>query len=101
VYVIPEEGAEFRATPSGAFAVYASRNKGRTWTALTRGLPQKQAFIHVHRQAMAVDHLQPHGLYVGTSTGTIYASRTEGRSWEPVIQYLPHITSLRTALTIR
>jgi photosystem II stability/assembly factor-like uncharacterized protein len=100
IYVVPEEGAEFRATPSGAFTIYKSENRGRTWTKLTRGLPRKQAFIHVHRQAMAVDVLQPHGLYVGTHTGTIFASRNEGRSWEAVLQHLPHITSLRTALVI-
>ena len=98
VYVIPEVGPEFRATPSGSFTVHVSADRGRTWKKLTRGLPQKNAFIHVHRQAMAVDPLQPHGLYVGTSTGTIYASRSEGRSWEPVLQHLPHVTSLRTAV---
>lgn len=101
VYVVPEEGAEFRAAPSGSFAICASSDRGRRWRRLTRGLPQKQAFLHVHRQAMATDHLRPHGLYVGTSTGTIYASRTEGRSWEPILQHLPQITSLRTAVITR
>jgi len=101
IYVIPEVGPEFRANPSGTFAVYTSRDRGRSWKKLTRGLPQKNAFIHVHRQAMTVDPLEPHGIYVGTSTGTIYASRTEGRSWEPVLQHLPHVTSLRTAVITR
>ncbi len=101
IYVVPEEGAEFRAAPSGSFAVYASHDRGRTWNRLARGLPQKHAYIHVHRQSMTVDTLSPHGIYVGTSTGTVYASRSEGRSWEPIVSNLPHITSLRTAVLSR
>ena len=98
IYVIPEEGAEFRATPKGRFAVYVSRNRGGTWKALTKGLPQQNAFIHVHRQAMSVDALKPHGIYVGASQGIVYASRNEGRSWELIAEHLPQITSVHTAL---
>ncbi|MBI4429125.1 MAG: exo-alpha-sialidase [Ignavibacteriales bacterium] len=97
VYVIPEEGAEFRAVPKGRMAVYRSTNRGKTWQKLTKGLPSKNAFLHVHRQAMKVDRLYPHGMYVGTSSGQIYYSRNEGKTWSLLADYLPTIYSLNVA----
>jgi len=98
IYVIPEEGAEFRAPVNTAFAVHRSKNKGENWEKLTNGLPQKNAFIHVHRQAMTVDNHETCGIYVGTSTGQIFFSRDEGENWETLADYLPPIFSLHSVL---
>ena len=94
VYVIPEQGAEFRATPKGQFAVYRSNNRGKTWKKLNKGLPSKNSFLHVHRQAMTHDALERFGLYVGTTSGQIFYSLNGGDSWKLLGEYLPAIFSL-------
>ncbi len=99
IFVIPEEGAEFRCPVNGEFAVYRSRNRGDDWQKLTNGLPDSKAYLHVFRQAMAVDTCQPYGIYVGTSTGQIFYSMDEGNSWEVLAQWLPPIFSLSCSVT--
>jgi len=98
VYVIPEEGAEFRSVPGGKPGIFRSRNRGKSWEKLANGLPKKDAFLHVLRQAMRVDSLDPHGIYVGTSSGQIFYSRNEGKTWQTLIDYLPSIYSLSVAV---
>jgi hypothetical protein len=41
-----------------------TRNAGKTWQRLDKGLPQSQAWWTVKRQAMAADAGEPVGLYV-------------------------------------
>ena len=53
---------------------------------------------HVFRQAMAADSADPFGLYVGTSTGQVFFSADEGDSWTVLIDCLPPIYSLSSAL---
>ena len=97
VFVIPEQGGEFRASANGRFEVYRSTNRGNTWKALTKGLPGKPSFLHVHRQAMAHDQLDPFGLFVGASNGQIFWSRDAGNSWRLFAEHLPQIFSLSCA----
>ena len=99
VYVIPEEGAEFRASKGGSFAVYRSTNRGKSWKKLNKGLPAKNAFLHVHRQATTRDSLEKFGLYVGTTNGQIFYSTSEGDSWKLLTENLPAIYSLNVAVT--
>ena len=98
IYVIPEEGAEFRAVSGGSFGIYRSRNKGKAWKKLTKGLPSKHAYAHVYRQATAADQLDRAGLYVGTSNGQIFFSTNDGDTWKLLADNLPPIYSLRTAV---
>jgi len=97
VYVIPEEGAEYRG-PVGSFGVYRSKNKGAKWQKLNKGLPAKEMFVHVYRQAMAVDTCDPCGVYVGTSGGDILYSRNEGDGWQVLATWLPSVFSLSAAV---
>lgn len=98
IYVIPEEGAEFRAVVQGEFAVYRSKDKGKNWKKLTKGLPKRNAFLQIHRQAMTMDSLDTAGVYIGTSSGQIFYSRDEGKKWDLLIDYLPTIYSLSAAV---
>ncbi|MEX2446489.1 MAG: exo-alpha-sialidase [Dehalococcoidia bacterium] len=97
VFVIPEQGPEFRAPAGGRFAIYRSRDRGAHWEQLTRGLPEHYTALHVYRQAMAADPGDPAGLYVGTSTGQLFASFDDGDSWELLWDMLPPIYSLEAA----
>ena len=97
-FVIPLEPQEymFRAT-DGAVRVYRYGKSGK-WRALSRGLPRKDAYVSVLRQAMSSDTLDPCGVYFGTQEGVLFASNDSGASWEVAAQYLPPIYSVTAAI---
>lgn len=97
IFVIPLKGAEFRCPPQNKLRVYRSRNGGKTWKALGKGLPQKDAFVSVYREGMAMDAGEPAGVYFGTNTGKIFGSRNEGDSWHLVADNLPPVYSVEAA----
>ena len=84
----PEEG---RFAPDGALAVWRTRDRGDTWERHGKGLPQQDAYVGVLREALAVDRLDPVGVFFGTSTGQLYGSRDEGKNWDLVAANLPPI----------
>jgi hypothetical protein len=85
-----------RYVPEGKAAVWRTRDQGASWQALREGLPQKDAYFGVLRQAMSVDTLDPAGVYFGTGGGTLYASADEGESWRCIGEHLPGILSVET-----
>jgi hypothetical protein len=97
-YILPLESDEFRCTPQGRLRVYRTRNAGRTWQAMTKGLPQEDAFETVLRDAMTTDTLPRAGVYFGTRSGSLYASADEGTSWRLVARSLPPILCVRAAV---
>ncbi len=98
VYIVPLESDQFRCPPGGKLRVYRTRNGGRSWQALTRGLPQKGVFDPVLRDALATDTLDPAGVYVGTRNGKLWGSRDGGSSWRLLADGLPSIVSVKTAV---
>jgi photosystem II stability/assembly factor-like uncharacterized protein len=96
IFLVPEKSDNFRFVPDGRFIVWRSRNGGRTWQKLTRGLPQKSAYLHVHRHAMTAEATGTDKacVYVGTTTGEIFYTRTNGDSWELLPFHLPAVYSL-------
>ena len=97
VYILPVESDEFRCSCDGRLRVYRTRNAGASWEALTRGLPQKQAFETVVRDAMTVDSFDPAGIYFGTRSGQLFGSRDDGKSWNKIHDGLPSIVCVRSA----
>ena len=77
-FTIPIDSAEQRFVPQGKLRVARSRDGGRTWKLLTKGLPQFNAHVLVLREAMSSDDRDPAGIYFGTSTGTLFYSRDGG-----------------------
>ena len=75
----------FRAT-NGALSVYRSTKSGK-WRKLSKGLPGKNAYVSVLRQAMSSDGLDPCGVYFGTAGGTVFASADEGASWDAAAEH--------------
>ena len=46
------------------------------------------------RDAMAVDSLDPCGIYFGTTGGQVYGSADGGDSWAPIVRDLPAVLSV-------
>ena len=98
-WVFPMDGTAVwpRTSPDGRPAVYATRNAGTTWQRLDAGLPAKQAWWTVKRQAMTGDAADPVGLYFGTTSGELWMSRDEGRRWACIARHLPEIYAVEAA----
>ncbi len=94
VYVLPIKSDSEHYPPEGKLRVYRSRAGGNEWEALTKGLPQEDCYHNVLRDAMAVDKLDPCGVYFGTTGGQVYASNNAGDSWEAIARDLPRILSV-------
>ncbi len=94
VYVVPITSDSLHFVPDGKLRVFRSRTGGNEWEPLTKGLPQKDCYVNVLRDAMAVDSLDKCGIYFGTSGGQVYASADAGDSWEPIVRDLPAVLSV-------
>jgi photosystem II stability/assembly factor-like uncharacterized protein len=94
VYVVPIKSDSEHYPPEGKLRVYRSRTGGDDWEPLTHGLPQANCYLNVLRDSMAVDSLEPCGLYFGTTGGQIYGSADEGDTWKPLVRDLPRVLSV-------
>ena len=94
VYVVPIESDSLHYPPEGKLRVYRSRTGGNEWEALTNGLPQKDCYVNVLRDAMAVDTLDPCGIYFGTTGGQVYVSPDGGDHWSAIMRNLPSVLSV-------
>src|SRR5437867_2466012 len=94
IYVVPIKSDSEHYPPDGKLRVYRSRTGGHDWEALTNGLPQRHCYVNVLRDAMAVDTLDPCGVYVGTTGGQVYASADAGNRWAPIVEHLPSVVSV-------
>ncbi len=94
IYVVPIESDSLHYPPEGKLRVYRSRSGGNEWEALTQGLPQRDCYVNVLREAMAVDQLDSCGIYFGTTGGQVYASADSGDHWTAIARDLPAVLSV-------
>jgi BNR/Asp-box repeat len=94
VYVVPIKSDSEHYVHDAKLRVYRSRTGGNEWEPLTKGLPQKDCYVNVLRDAMAVDSLDKCGVYFGTTGGQVYASADAGESWNPIVRDLPAVLSV-------
>jgi hypothetical protein len=94
VYVVPIKSDSEHYPPDAKLRVFRSRTGGNEWEPLTNGLPQSHCYVNVLRDAMAVDHLDPCGVYFGTTGGQVYASADAGDHWDPIVRDLPAVLSV-------
>jgi photosystem II stability/assembly factor-like uncharacterized protein len=94
IYVVPIKSDSEHYPPNSKLRVYRSRTGGNEWEALTKGLPQRNCYVNVLRDAMCVDSLEPCGIYFGTTGGQVYGSADAGDSWKPIVRDLPAVLSV-------
>jgi hypothetical protein len=94
VYVVPIKSDSEHFPLDGMLRVYRSRTGGNEWEALTHGLPQRDCYVNVLRDATSVDSLDPCGIYFGTTGGQVYASADAGDRWTAIVRDLPAVLSV-------
>jgi len=94
VYVIPIKSDSEHFPPEGKLRVYRSKSGGNEWEPLTKGLPQKDCFVNILRDAMSVDSLDKCGIYFGTTGGQVYVSPDGGDNWNAIVNNLPAVLSV-------
>jgi hypothetical protein len=94
VYVVPIKSDSEHFPLDGKLRVFRSKTGGNEWEPLTKGLPQRDCYVNVLRNAMAVDTLDSCGVYFGTTGGQVYASSDAGDSWAPIARDLPAVLSV-------
>jgi len=94
IYVVPIKSDGEHYPPDGKLRVYRSRSGGNEWEPLTKGLPQKDCYVNVLRDAMAVDSMDECGIYFGTTGGQVYGSSDGGDTWAPLVSNLPKVLSV-------
>ena len=94
IYVVPIKSDSEHFPPEGKLRVFRSRTGGNEWEPLSKGLPQRDCYVNVLRDAMAVDSLDKCGIYFGTTGGQVYASADAGESWNPIVRDLPAVLSV-------
>lgn len=94
LFAVPIESGEYRMPVGGALRPHRSTDGGDSWQPLDHGLPSPPYEAGVLRGAMAVDGLDPPGVYFGTIAGDVFLSADAGDSWQALPCTLPRILSV-------
>jgi hypothetical protein len=97
VYVVPLT-PQTRTCPESAPAVWRSENGGASWKRLAKGLPKKDSYFTVLRDAMDIDELPSPSVYFGTTTGQLWMGQEGGEKWECLFDSLPPINCVKVAV---
>jgi photosystem II stability/assembly factor-like uncharacterized protein len=94
IYVAPIKSDSEHFPIDGKLRIYRSRTGGNEWEELGKGLPERDCYVNVLRDAMAVDSLDQCGVYFGTTGGQVYGSADAGDTWMPIAKHLPAVLSV-------
>lgn len=97
-YVCPGISGYQHWVPEAKLAVYRTRNRGDKWERLDKGFPREDSYVNFLRESMAVDQLDPAGVYLGSNTGQLFFSRDSGDSWRLAAPMFPPINSVATII---
>lgn len=93
-WVVPAKKDELRYPVDGKFVVNRTRDGGKTFEALTKGLPEAPAYDMVYRHALELDATGDR-LVMGSTTGSLWTSDDQGDSWELLTSHLPPVYCVR------
>ena len=92
VFIVPLDSDGKRFTCEGKLRVYRTRNNGKSWEPLTKGLPQKNAYEVILRDSVASTG---NNIFFGTKNGKLFGSPDDGDSWKLIEGSLPEITCVK------
>ena len=103
IWVFPIDGNEAwsRVSPEGQPSLYCSQDGGDTWFRQDIGLPMRNAWFTVLRQALTTDSMNNAGIYFGTTCGSLWMSSNEGNSWRQIAVHLPRILAVETGVILK
>jgi hypothetical protein len=95
-WFVPGVKDEKRYPVDGKLVVTRTRDGGKTFKTLTRGLPQSHAYDLVFRHGLALDKTG-NRLAIGSTTGGLWVSEDQGDRWQEVSHTLPPVYAVRWA----
>ncbi|HUR43889.1 MAG TPA: hypothetical protein VMZ01_07305 [Aestuariivirga sp.] len=95
-WFVPGIKDEKRIPVDGKLVVTRTRDGGKSFDVLRRGLPQEHSYDLVFRHALAVDESGDR-LAFGSTTGGVWVSEDQGDSWQNVSHTLPPVHAVRFA----
>lgn len=93
-WFVPGMSDQQRIAPSGKVVVTRTRDGGKKFDVLTRGLPQAHAYDITLRHSLDIT-ADAGSLAFGTSTGSLWVSNDQGDSWQTIANHLPPIYAVR------
>jgi hypothetical protein len=95
-WFVPGIKDEKRIPVDGKLVVTRTRDGGKSFDVLRKGLPQSHAYDLVLRHALAIDETGDR-LAFGSTTGGVWVSEDQGDSWQNVTNSLPPVYAVRFA----
>lgn len=89
-WFVPAIKDEKRIPVDGQLVVTRTRDGGKSFTVLRKGLPQEHAYDLVYRHGLAIDDTGDR-LAIGSTTGGLWVSENQGDSWHTLSEHLPPI----------
>jgi photosystem II stability/assembly factor-like uncharacterized protein len=95
-WFVPAMSDERRLPIEGKVIVTRTRDGGKSFDTLTKGLPQTHAYDIAFRHCLDIDSTGK-VLAFGSTTGSVWITENEGDSWTSVSTNLPPVYSVRFA----
>jgi hypothetical protein len=95
LYLMPLKNSEQRVMRGGKLIVYRSENRGKSWEPVPGDFLPTTQYVNVLRDGLAVDALEPYGVYFGTSSGELFYSLDRGERWQTLPGRFPRITAVK------
>ncbi len=95
-WFVPGIKDEKRIPVDGKLVVTRTRDGGKSFDVLSKGLPQKHAYDLILRHALTIDESGDR-LAFGSTTGGVWVTEDQGDSWQNVSHSLPPVYAVRFA----
>jgi hypothetical protein len=93
-WFVPAQKDEVRIPVAGKMVVTRTRDGGKTFDVLSKGLPQEHAYDLIYRHALAIDETGE-TLAMGSTTGNLWLSENGGDEWQCISSNLPPVYAVR------
>jgi photosystem II stability/assembly factor-like uncharacterized protein len=93
-WFVPARKDEYRYPVDAKVVVSRTRDGGKTFEVLRKGLPQEHAYDLTFRHSLDIDETGRR-LAFGSTTGSLWITEDQGDSWTCVSEHLPPVYCVR------